>query len=29
MSSVFLSVTGIVFLIGGVILFYRKKSQKK
>ncbi|MBE9894309.1 LPXTG cell wall anchor domain-containing protein [Enterococcus casseliflavus] len=28
-SSVFLSVTGIVFLIGGVILFYRKKSQKK
>ena len=28
-SSVFLSVIGILFLIGGVILFYRKKSQKK
>jgi LPXTG-motif cell wall-anchored protein len=28
-SSVFLSVIGILFLISGVILFYRKKSQKK
>ncbi|MGM0101251.1 hypothetical protein IGI89_000456 [Enterococcus sp. AZ141] len=27
-SSVFLSVTGIVFLIGGVILFYRKNHRK-